>query len=120
MAEHAPFRQDDVFEPSGRVRAACLTEDTARVLAEALRFGRATRWDNLRSPHVFMGLMAVPDAGVIEWGRRLGADLEELLGHFQELFHRQQGESDALLVLHREFLSDKVVRVLRDAYRRRN
>ena len=72
----------------------------------------------MRSPHVFMGLLAVPDAGVHNWGERLQADLSKLLGQFQELFHQEEGEDEAVLVLNREFLSDNVIRLLREAFNR--
>jgi hypothetical protein len=65
-----------------------------------------------------MGLLAVPDPGVKNWGDRLGANLPRLLGQFQELFHQEDGDSDAVLLLNREFLSDNVIRLLRDAYNR--
>jgi hypothetical protein len=65
-----------------------------------------------------MGLLAAPDPGVVNWGERLRADLPRLLGQFQELFHQDQGEPDPLLVLNREFLSDNVIRLLREAYNR--
>src|SRR5207253_888052 len=55
---------------------------------------------------------------VHNWGERLGADLPRLLGQFQELFHQEEGEAEALLVLNREFLSDNVIRLLRVAYNR--
>jgi ATP-dependent Clp protease ATP-binding subunit ClpA len=93
--------------------------DTATcVLREAVRLARETRWDSVRSPHIFMGLLAVPDPGVRTWGDRLGADLTRLLSQFQELFHQDEGDSDNLLVLNREFLSDNVIRLLREAYGR--
>ncbi len=65
-----------------------------------------------------MGLLAVPDPSVRNWGERLQADLPKLLGQFQELFHQEEGEEEAVLVLNREFLSDNVIRLLRDAYTR--
>jgi ATP-dependent Clp protease ATP-binding subunit ClpA len=117
MATPEPSR-DDIFHPGGRLHCACLSESTNRVLSEAIRLARETRWDSVRSPHIFMGLLAVPDPGVRTWGERLGADLERLLTQFQELFHQEEGTSDALLVLNREFLSDNVIRLLREAYTR--
>jgi ATP-dependent Clp protease ATP-binding subunit ClpA len=108
----------DVFSPGGRLRLDLLTENALETLKESLRLARETRWDSVRSPHVFMGLLAVPDAGVRKWGERLGADLSKLLGQFQELFHQEEGEGEALLVLNREFLSDNVIRLLRDAHGR--
>src|SRR5436305_14640939 len=109
---------DDIFLPGGRLRLDCLTDDASRALREALRLARETRWDSVRSPHVFMGLLAVPDASVSNWGERLQADLGKLLGQFQELFHQDEGEEEAILVLNREFLSDNVIRLLREAHGR--
>ena len=109
---------DDIFLPGGRLRLDCFSDDALRALRESLRLARDTRWDSVRSPHVFMGLLAVPDASVRNWGDRLQADLSKLLDQFQELFHQEQGEEEAILVLNREFLSDNVIRLLRDAFHR--
>jgi ATP-dependent Clp protease ATP-binding subunit ClpA len=109
---------EDIFKADGQLRLELLTEPALAAIRESLRQARETRWDSVRSPHVFMGLLAVPDAGVRNWGDRLGADLSNILGQFQELFRQEQGESEAVLVLHREFLSDKVIRLLREAYGR--
>jgi ATP-dependent Clp protease ATP-binding subunit ClpA len=109
---------DDIFLPGGRLRTECLTEDAVKSLRESLRLARETRWDSVRSPHVFMGLLAVPDASVVNWGERLQADLSKLLGQFQELFHQEDGEEEAILALNREFLSDNVIRLLREAHDR--
>jgi ATP-dependent Clp protease ATP-binding subunit ClpA len=109
---------NDVFLPGGGLRLEMLSKHAAQALREAIRLARETRWDSVRSPHIFMGLLAVPDPGVAKWGERLGADLTKLLGQFQELFHQEEGESEATLVLNREFLSDNVIRLLRDAYTR--
>ena len=108
----------DIFLPGGRLRQEFLTEETAAALREAVRLARETRWDSVRSPHVFMGLLAVPCASVRNWGDRLHADLPRLLGQFQELFHQEEGEAEPTLMLNREFFSDNVIRLLRDAYRR--
>src|SRR5262245_6188223 len=109
---------DDVFVPGGRLRGDLLTDAAREALQESLRLARETRWDSVRSPHVFMGLLAVPDASVRNWGERLQADLPRLLSQFQELFHQEEGEEDSVLALNREFLSDNVIRLLREAYHR--
>jgi ATP-dependent Clp protease ATP-binding subunit ClpA len=109
---------DDIFLPGGRLRVDLLTESANEVLKDSLRLARETRWDSLRSPHIFMGLLAVPDASVNNWGERLQANLPKLLRDFQELFHQEEGEEEAVLALNREFLSDNVIRLLRDAYNR--
>ena len=109
---------DDIFLPGGKIRPEYLTPAASKALDEAIRLARETRWDCVRSPHIFMGLLAVPDPGVRTWGDRLGADLSKLLGQFQELFHQDEGDSEALLILNREFLSDNVIRLLREAHLR--
>ena len=109
---------DNIFQPGGRLRQEALTDSALAALKEALRLARETRWDSLRSPHVFMGLLAVPDPSVCNWGERLQADLNKLLSQFQELFHQEEGDPEAMLVLNREFLSDNVIRLLREAYDR--
>jgi ATP-dependent Clp protease ATP-binding subunit ClpA len=92
-----------------------LTPCAAKALDEAIRLARETRWDCVRSPHIFMGLLAEPDPIVRDWGQRLGANLPKLLGQFQELFHQETGDADAVLTLHREFMSDNAIRLLREA-----
>ena len=107
---------EDIFLPGGRLRLELLTEAAGRALRESLRLARETRWDSVRSPHVFMGLLAVADPSVRYWGERLHADLPQLLCQFQELFHQEDGECEAVLALHREFLSDNVIRLMREAH----
>src|SRR4051812_40445224 len=99
---------DGLFQPGGHVRQEVLSEPAAHALHESLRFARDTHWDSVRSPHLFMGLLAAPDPGIRNWGERLGADLPRLLDQFRELFHQEEGESGCYIALHREFLSDNV------------
>jgi ATP-dependent Clp protease ATP-binding subunit ClpA len=109
---------DDIFLPSGRLRPDILDEATTRVLREALAHTRATNWDSVRTPHLFMGLLAAPDSGVFKWASKLGADLPGLLDQFRDLFHQGHAEPVPPLLLNREFLSDNVIRLLRDAQMR--
>jgi ATP-dependent Clp protease ATP-binding subunit ClpA len=109
---------DDIFLPSGRLSPDVLDEATATVLRESLAHTRATNWDSVRTPHLFMGLLAAPDTGVAGWAVRLGADLPGLLDQFRDLFHQENAEPVPPLLLNREFLSDNVIRLLRDAHAR--
>jgi ATP-dependent Clp protease ATP-binding subunit ClpA len=109
---------DDIFRPGGHLRPEALSEGAVQALNESLRFARDTHWDSVRSPHLFMGLLAAPDPGIRNWGERLGADLPRLLDQFRELFHQDEDDCDCPLALHREFLSDNVIRLLREACQR--
>ena len=111
---------DDIFLPSGRLRPDILDEATTRVLRESLAHTRATNWDSVRTPHLFMGLLSAPDSSVFQWASRLGADLPGLLDQFRELFYQADAEPVPPLLLNREFLSDNVIRLLRDAQGRAN
>src|SRR5205085_1947199 len=110
----------DIFQPGGHLRRDLLAEGTVVALHAAQHSARETHWDSVRSPHLFMGLLAAPDCGVRNWGERLGADLPRLLDQFRELFHQDDdgGCAEGGLCLHREFLSDNVIRVLREAHHR--
>jgi ATP-dependent Clp protease ATP-binding subunit ClpA len=116
--DNADESLEDIFLPGGRLRLDVLTDPAVEVLNEAVRLARDTRWDSVRSPHVFMGLLSVPDPSVADWGERLQADLNKLLGQFQELFHQEEGDEENFLTLNREFLSDNVIRLLREAFNR--
>jgi ATP-dependent Clp protease ATP-binding subunit ClpA len=105
---------DDVFLANGRVRPDVVDEATALALRDSLSHARGTNWDSVRTPHLFMGLLGTPDAGVYAWALRLGADTGRLLEQFRDLFF-QDAEPVPPLLLNREFLSDNVIRVLRDA-----
>lgn len=105
---------DEVFLTNGRVRPDVVDDATALALRDSLSHARATNWDSVRTPHLFMGLLGTPDAGVYAWAARLGADTGRLLDQFRDLFF-QDAEPVPPLLLNREFLSDNVIRVLRDA-----
>jgi ATP-dependent Clp protease ATP-binding subunit ClpA len=110
--------QDDIFAPGGKIRPDVLEDSTTKALREAIKFARTTRWESVRSPHLFMGLLAAPDMGINCWGDRLGADLPRLLEQFEELFRQEQSEDLPPMSLNREFLSDNVISLLRDAHQR--
>ncbi|HMC88161.1 MAG TPA: hypothetical protein VKI17_01375 [Gemmataceae bacterium] len=109
---------EDIFQADGHLRADLFADDALAAMREALHQTRDTGWDSVRSPHVFMGLLAVPDAGVRYWGDRLEENLTDILGQFQELFRQEDVDNEPVLALNREFLSDNVIRLLRDALQR--
>lgn len=106
---------DDVFNPCGTIRESMFRDDAIAALSESLEFARKTRWDSVRSPHVFMGLMRIQDPCIRFWADRLGADLPRLIEQFEELFLQEMGDASPLLKLHREFLSDNVIQLLRES-----
>lgn len=105
---------DELFLTNGRVRPDVVDDATAMALRDSLGHARSTNWDSVRTPHLFMGLLGTPDVGVYAWAARLGADTGRMLDQFRDLFF-QDAEPVPPLLLNREFLSDNVIRVLRDA-----
>ncbi|VTR99782.1 hypothetical protein [Tuwongella immobilis] len=112
-----PFNSD-IFHPGGRLRLELFDETAITVLREMIGFTRSTNWDSVRTPHLFMGLLASPDDGIRNWGRRLRTDLPCLLEQFCDLFYQNVDDPDAIIVLNREFLSDNVIHLLRQAHHR--
>ncbi len=108
---------DDIFLMNGRVRPDVTDDITAQALRDSLAHARSTNWDSVRTPHLFLGLLGTSDAGVYAWTNRLGADIGRLQDQFRDLFY-QDAEPVPPLLLNREFLSDNVIRVLRDSYGR--
>jgi ATP-dependent Clp protease ATP-binding subunit ClpA len=106
--------EDDVFQMSGHVRIDICDDATYQALQDSLGFAHATNWDSLRTPHLFMGLLNMADPGVYNWTHRMNAETARLVEQFRDLFY-QDAEAVPPLLLHREFLSDNVIRALRDA-----
>jgi len=109
---------EDIFQADGHLRGDLFTGPALIAMRESLQQTRDSRWDSVRSPHVFMGLLAAPDSGVRYWGDRLEENLTNILSQFQELFRQEEGDNEPVLALNREFLSDNVIRLLRDAQQR--
>ena len=109
---------EDIFQPGGKLRLDVVQDTTTQALREAIKYARTTRWESVRSPHLFMGLLAAPDVRIRSWVENLGADLPGLLEQFAKIFHQDEGELEPYLSLNREFLSDNVIRLLREAFHR--
>src|SRR5262249_12875396 len=99
---------DSLFLADGSLRPELLGEGVPAALQEAVRQAVETNWDSVRTPHLFMGLLAAPDAGVCNWGKHLGADLPTLLRQFQQLFC-QENQPAPIPDFRRPFLSEQVI-----------
>jgi ATP-dependent Clp protease ATP-binding subunit ClpA len=110
-------REEDIFQINGRLRPDIMDETCMQALRDSLAHARSTNWDSVRTPHLFMGILGTSDLSVFNWAHRLGADTMRLLDQFRELFYQEADPVPALL-LNREFLSDNVIRLLREAMSR--
>jgi ATP-dependent Clp protease ATP-binding subunit ClpA len=108
----------DVFAVNGWFRAELAEELAAKSLQRSVCWATDTRWDSIRTPHLFMGLLSTADRHVLEWCRMIGADADSLLLQFASLFTRKRNVAEAIVRLHREFLSENSIAVLRTAWRR--
>src|SRR5258708_16568266 len=87
----------DIFQVGGLLRTDLFEPATVRALEESLRCAGSTLWDCVRTPHLFMGLLAVPDARVTAWAGRLGEEPRRLRDRFAELFLHNDRASGAVL-----------------------
>ena len=113
-----PNDADNLFLTDGGLRPELLGEGVPAVLQEAVRQAEETNWDTVRTPHIFMGLLDVPDAAVCEWGKVLQADLPELLHQFRELFRQGEGGKHSITGFSRPFVSEQVILLLVEALNR--
>ncbi|MBO0699678.1 MAG: hypothetical protein J2P46_14880 [Zavarzinella sp.] len=104
----------DVFRPNGSLDRDRFTPATNHALDEAVVAARTTRWDQVKSSHLVMGLLSIPDRTVSLWGLRAGLDLGDLVARFRELL-RLRVAPDVPARLHREFLSTPAILALRTA-----
>lgn len=113
-----PPPEHDVFAPNGFVRAELLEPAAEKALQRAVCWAADTRWDSVRTPHLFMGLLSAGDRRVFDWCRLIGADADSLLLQFGVLFTRTRDVKKPLVRLNREFFSENAIRVLRTAHER--
>jgi len=109
---------DDVFEINGNLRGQIFAPTAWQAMQAAVTEALETRIPQLRAPHLFMGLISQHDPAILKWGQFLRADLKKLHTQFQELFYNSEEQEKILVRLHREFLSDQVIAMLRSANRR--
>jgi ATP-dependent Clp protease ATP-binding subunit ClpA len=108
-------RAEDVFYAHGGLRTEVCDAATLDAITESLAFAQQMNWDSVRTPHLFMGLLARPDNAVQSWVFRMSESSVRLCQQFRDLFYQDLPPSPPLLA-HREFFSDNTIRVLRDAW----
>jgi ATP-dependent Clp protease ATP-binding subunit ClpA len=108
----------DIFQPNGLIRLELLQASTTAALLASLREAQRTGWESVRSPHVFMGLLTIDHPQIHDWVHRLGTTPKQLLKEFADLFRRDCVQSCMVGRIHREFLSDSVIRILRHSWER--
>ena len=113
-----PPPEHDVFAPNGWARAELLEPASQKALDRAVSWAADTRWDSVRTPHLFMGLLSAGDRRVFDWCRMFGADPDSLILQFAALFTRSREAKRPIVRLNREFFSENAIRVLRTAHER--
>ena len=108
----------DLFRPDGRLDIDLFAAGVPKILDAAMRMAKKTRWDSLRSPHLFMGMLHHPDSTLRRFAREMELDFEQLQQTFEAMFHQPDGPVAPTLALNREFLSDNLLRALRAAQER--
>ena len=110
--------ETDIFAANGWLRPEALEPPAMKAMQRAVCWAADTRWDSVRTPHVFMGVLSVGDRHVREWCRMIGTDPDSLLLQFATLFTRGPEFKTPIVRLNREFLSENALRCLRAAANR--
>jgi ATP-dependent Clp protease ATP-binding subunit ClpA len=105
---------DRLFHQHGILNRGLFVPELHAALDASARIAAETGWDNLRTPHLFMGLLSAPDETMHTWAKVTGiAKLEDLLKQFETMFRLNVGPYITHLQLHREFCSDNFISLLR-------
>ncbi len=104
----------DIFRPNGFVDLTRFAPAASVALDEAVVAARTTRWQSIRAPHLFLGLLLEPDRTINLWALRAGVDLLATGWKFRHML-RQPGALPSAPRMHREFLSQGAIAALRAA-----
>jgi len=107
---------NDIFLPGGPLDERRFSPAAWAMLQCASQDATETRWETLRSPHVFMGVMAAPDETVARWCEALDSTPEAIRRQFVRLF-TETGAAHTRVRLHREFCSTNTIKLFRAAAR---
>jgi len=105
----------ELFLPAGGLATARFTPDGLRLLDAAVEAAVRTNWEEIRSPHLFIGLLLDEKGPVPARLQQMGVPPLELL----DALFRGVGQPPRARIrrpqLHREFISDNALKVLRAA-----
>jgi len=110
--------ESEIFATNGWLKPDVLRPMALKAVQRAVCWAADTRWESVRTPHLFMGLLSVGDRHVSEWCRMIGTDADSLLMQFATLFTHDRDAKTPIVRLNREFLSENALRVLRTAHKR--
>jgi len=110
--------ETDIFAPNGYLKSEGLDAVALKAIQRAVCWAADTRWESVRTPHLFMGVLSVGDKHVVEWCRMIGSDPDSLLLQFASLFTRGKELQTPIVRMNREFISENAIRCLRLAFER--
>ncbi len=105
---------NDVFLPGGPLDESRFLPVSWAMLRHACQAAAETKWETLRSPHVFIGLMATPDDSVARWCESLETTPAKMYRQFVRMFTQASKDSPRVR-LHREFCSTNTIKLIRAA-----
>ena len=105
---------EPLFMPNGYVTPELFTADAYAGLELTLKAAAETRWDTVRTPHIFMGLAARGDGLADVLFGKTRHSVKDIYRAFSRAFMQRPG-AEGPLQLHREFFSDNVIRLLHRA-----
>lgn len=111
-----PQGHSDLFHPSGYLDLDMFSTQARGALDMAAESALTTHWEEIRSPHIFLGLLQLPQSKLESRLRHKGVDPLKLA----DMFCQSVGKLPRLTLkkplLHREMISDNAMRVLRQAH----
>ncbi|MCS7015355.1 MAG: hypothetical protein RMJ19_00015 [Gemmatales bacterium] len=107
-----------LFTATGRLCQECFTASALRALRAALDAAVRTCWPNIRSPHLFVGLLEEADEAVARWLEQNQLQASVLRQLFLELFDQSQQLPEPRLSLQQTSFSQHLLKILEQARQR--
>jgi hypothetical protein len=104
-----------LFGDDGKLVEQSFTSEALSAIQEGQRAALEDRWKELRSPHIFMGMLTRQGSSVAERLRERRKDAKVLALIISKFTCRPQNEKGELPELSRDKISDSAKRVLEDA-----
>ncbi|QVL33371.1 hypothetical protein KIH39_05510 [Telmatocola sphagniphila] len=109
---------DSLFAISGHLNRTLFSNDCLKALEEARHAARLGGWDNLRTPHLFIGILLQADQTIKLWAEYSKIDVRNLGEQLRLMFKESDRPRADAPPLHREFCSNGVIKMLQGSLER--
>lgn len=115
VSQFSKIIRDPIFHRSGKLRSEVFDTATLLALRTAARITEQTQWQEIRSPHLFLGILCRPNSILAERVLHTEITTPEVLKEILVSFLQQPGETQRTFSIEKASFSDNALSVFRSA-----